>query len=150
MLSAYDKKLLNFLQTDLPISHRPFADLAEKMDSDESTVLHRLQELKRDGYLRRIGPFYSSDKLGYTGTLIALRVKPEHMGSVAEAINRYPGATHNYEREGRYNLWFTLITPDAELHDKILAEVSSLPGVEDMMDLVSRKKYKINVQFKLR
>ena len=149
MLSAFDKKLLNLLQAGLPISHRPFADIAEKIGTDEQTVLNRLRSLKRDGYLRRVGPFYSSEELGYQGTLVALKVRPECMTAVAEAINRYPGATHNYEREGEYNLWFTLLTPDDGKRDEILQEVSALPGVEGMMDLISRKKYKINVQFNL-
>ena len=88
--------------------------------------------------------------MGYEGTLVALQVNPDCMESVAEAVNRYPGATHNYEREGKYNLWFTLLTPNPELSRKILGEVRALPGVRDMMNLVSRKKYKINVQFKLK
>ena len=150
MLTSFDKSLLNLLQTNLPISHRPFAELAEKLGSDEPTVLARLRTLKHDGYLRRIGPFFDSNRLGYEGTLVALRVEPAAIPSVAEAINRYPGATHNYEREGKYNLWFTLLTPDPELSQKILGEVRALPGVEDMLNLVSRKKYKINVQFKLK
>lgn len=71
------------------------------------------------------------------------------MESVAEAINRYPGATHNYEREGRYNLWFTLLTPGMDREQKILSEVRALPGVHGMLNLKANKKYKINVQFKL-
>jgi DNA-binding Lrp family transcriptional regulator len=151
MLTAFDKALLNVLQTGLPISKHPFADLAEKLDSDESIVLHRLQALKRDGYIRRIGPFFDSYKLGYAGSLIALKVTDGYMESVAVAINQYPGATHNYEREGRYNLWFTLLTPpESGLREQILTEIRALPGVVAMIDLVSKKKYKINVQFKLK
>lgn len=150
MLTSFDKSLLNLLQTNLPISHRPFAELAEKLGSDEPTVLARLRTLKHDGYLRRIGPFFDSNRLGYEGTLVALRVEPAAIPSVAEAINRYPGATHNYEREGRYNLWFTLLTPDPAMCRQILSEIRALPGVEAMMDLVARKKYKINVQFHLK
>lgn len=150
MLTAFDKALLNLLQAKLPISHHPFAELAVQLGSDENTVLHRLQELKNAGYLRRVGPFFDSNKLGYQGTLVALRVQPSNISFVASAINRYPGTTHNYEREGRYNLWFTLLTPDRQLCEKILTEIRALPGVEDMMSLVSRKKYKINVQFNLK
>ncbi len=150
MLTVFDKKLLNFLQTGLPISSHPFADIARLMDSEETVVLKRLRELKQEGYLRRIGPFFDSNKMGYQGTLVALQVQPEYMEQVATAINRYPGATHNYEREGRYNLWFTLLTPNRELCERILQQIRSLPGVEAMMNLISKKKYKINVQFKLK
>lgn len=148
-LTSFDKSLLNLLQGNLPVCSHPFAALADELGTDEQTVLARLQMLKQEGYLRRIGTFFNSNKLGYKGTLVALRVEPDKIETVAEAINRYPGATHNYEREGRYNLWFTLLTPCLETEKKILDEVEALPGVEDLLNLKANKKYKINVQFKL-
>ena len=148
-LTAFDKSLLNLLQCNLPVCSHPFAKMAEQLETDEATVITRLRELKAAGYLRRIGTFFDSNGLGYQGTLVALSVEPSEIGAVAAAINRYPGATHNYEREGKYNLWFTLLTPSVEKEKNILAEVRSLRGVEDMLPLKAKKKYKVNVQFKL-
>ena len=148
-LTSFDKSLLNLLQGNLPVCSHPFAALAEELGTDEQTVLSRVQELKAEGYLSRIGTFFDSNNLGYKGTLVALKVDPDKMQTVAEAVNRYPGATHNYEREGRYNLWFTLLSPNLETEAKILDEVQALNGVEDMLNLKANKKYKINVQFKL-
>ena len=149
-LTTFDKALLNLLQGNLPVCSRPFAELAAQLGTDEATVLTRLRWLKQAGYLRRIGTFFNSARLGYVGTLVALQVDEDHMQSVAEAVNQYVGATHNYEREGEYNLWFTLLTQTPEQERTILREVRALPGVHGMMNLKSRKKYKINVQFKLR
>ncbi len=148
-LTAFDKEMLNLLQGHLPVCSRPFARLAEELGTEEDVVLSRLQVLKEEGYLRRIGTFFDSNKLGYHGTLVALRVEPDKLSEVAGVINGYPGATHNYEREGRYNLWFTLLTPDEKQEKNIISEVTSLPGVEDVLNLKAHKKYKINVQFKL-
>ncbi|MBQ1509592.1 MAG: Lrp/AsnC family transcriptional regulator, partial [Selenomonadaceae bacterium] len=78
-LSAFDKALLNVLQGNLPLCSHPFAALAEQLGTDEDTVLDRLRTLKREGYLRRIGTFFDSNRLGYRGTLVALQVSPEHM-----------------------------------------------------------------------
>ena len=119
------------------------------LDTTEEHVLSRLDDLKREGYLRRIGTFFNSEQLGYHGTLIALRVAEDHLADVAQAVNRYAGATHNYEREGDYNLWFTLLTPSRHAEEKILADIAALPGVEGHMSLKANKRYKINVQFKL-
>ncbi len=148
-LSSFDKELLNLVQGSLPVCSRPFAQMAEQLGTDEETVLTHLKDLKREGYLRRIGTFFNSGRLGYHGTLVALRVEEDKMSPVAEAVNRYPGVTHNYERTGKYNLWFTLTTPNPETEQEILSEVRALPGVDDMMNLHAQKKYKINVQFKL-
>jgi len=148
-LSNFDKALLNILQGEIPICSHPFAEMARRLDTDEGTVLARVRELKSAGFLRRIGTFFDSNRLGYQGTLVALKVEPSEICAVAEAVNKYPGATHNYEREGVYNLWFTLLTPSSEYESKILTEIRSLRGVEDMLKLKANKKYKINVQFKL-
>ncbi len=148
-LSSFDKELLNLLQGNLPVCGHPFAVLGEQLGTDEATVLERLRKLKEEGYLRRIGTFFDSNRLGYRGTLVALKVSSDRMKTVAEAINLYPGATHNYEREGRYNLWFTLLSPDAEHEKRVLDEIRAMPGVDDMLNLKAKKKYKINVQFRL-
>lgn len=150
MLTSSDKKILNAIQADLPLSSHPFADLAKTVNLSEKEVINRLQFLKKNGYIRRIGPFFDSVKLGYTGTLIALHVKKEYMESVVAAVNAFSGATHNYEREGKYNLWFTLLTPSDEVRTAIIHKINNLPGVEEVMNLVSHKKYKVNVKFNLK
>lgn len=149
-LTRFDKELLNLLQGKIQLTSRPFKAMADELGCDEKTVIDRVNLLKKEGYVRRIGAFFNSDKLGYRGTLIALKVKPELMEETAMAINKYPGITHNYEREGDYNLWFTLLTPSDDVRAKILGEIRALPGVEKSMDLSARRKYKINVQFQLR
>ncbi len=148
-LSAFDKALLNLLQSDIPICSHPFAALAERLCTDEQTVINRLRELKDAGCLRRIGTFFDSTSLGYHGVLVALAVEPTAVETVAKFINRCSGITHNYEREGQFNLWFTLLTPSVEVEREILDEIAALDGVRDMIRLKSNKKYKVNVQFKL-
>lgn len=149
-LTGFDKALLNLLQGKIQLTSRPFKVMADELGCDEATVLERINLLKKEGYVRRIGSFFNSDKLGYRGTLIALKVKPELMEETALAINKYSGITHNYEREGEYNLWFTLLTPSDDVRSKIMGEITALPGVEKIMDLSARRKFKINVQFMLR
>ncbi len=148
-LSLFDKSLLNLLQGNIPVCSRPFAEMAKILGTDEKRVISRLRELKSAGYLRRIGTFFDSGKLGYRGTLVALEVLPEELETVARFVNAFSGATHNYEREGRYNLWFTLLTPTPELEKEILSKIKSMRGVKDMLSLKANKKYKVDVQFKL-
>ena len=149
MHTLFDKALLNIVQTGLPIAKRPFKVLAEKLDSDELTVLDRLRYLKKNGYIRRIGPFFDSHKLGYAGTLVAVKVDPQALEEVACKINNYSGVTHNYEREGEYNLWFALLAPNKEKQHQILAEIESVPGVIKLISLPATKKFKVSVQFTL-
>ena len=149
-LTDLDKKLLNLLQGKLQLVSRPFRLIGQELGMSEEQVITRLQLLKEAGYIRKIGAFFNSDELGYRGTLVALKVREGLMEETALFINQFPGITHNYQREGEYNLWFTLITPNERLRQDILGQIGALPGVEAVMDLSARKKYKINVQFKLK
>jgi siroheme decarboxylase len=149
MLSEFDKRLLNIIQSDIPLTSRPFAVIASRIGADEATVIESLNRLKQEGYIRRIGPFFDSERLGYVSTLIALKVDESQLPAVAEAVNACPGVTHNYEREASYNLWFTLLSPDRAAEERTLSRLAGLPGVLRMLNLPATRKYKVNVQFTL-
>lgn len=149
MLTAFDKRLLNIIQTDLPLESRPFAVLAQRLETEESVVIERLIFLKEQGFIRRIGPFFDSTKLGYIGTLVALEVETAQIPQVATVINSNYGVTHNYEREGNLNLWFTLFSHNIEAQDTTLDKVSKLPGVVRLINLPATQKFKVSVQFTL-
>lgn len=148
-MNEFDKSLLNMLQDSLPVCSRPYAALAERLGVSETQVLDRIRALKAEGFIRRIGTFFDSEHLGYAGTLIALSVADYQMAEVAEFVNKYAGVTHNYERDGEFNLWFTLLTQNKAEERQILDEIRVLPGVRKMMNLPSTQKYKINVTFRL-
>lgn len=156
-LTDFDKALLNKIQTDLPIASHPFALVAKELGVEEDTVLNRLQELKAEGYIRKMGAFFNSEELGYVGTLVAVKVNPDFIGAVAGKINTYDGVTHNYERyvegvsglAGQFNLWFTLIVDNEAIRTKILDEIRALPGVEQLENLPAIQKYKVSVRFSL-
>ncbi len=149
MLTAFDKSLLNIIQTDLSFEKRPFALVAKKLGTTEAIVIERLKFLKEQGFIRRIGPFFDSTKLGYIGTLVALEVKEECLAQVAGVINSYYGVTHNYEREADLNLWFTLLTPNLLKQDEILETIRNLDGVVRLLNLPATQKFKVSVQFSL-
>lgn len=150
MLTEQEIRLLEIVQKGIPLVDRPYLQIAEEMGITEMKVIETIKKLQAEGYIRRIGGFFSSKQLGYQGELIALEVQPQHVAAVARFINKYPGVTHNYERTGRYNLWFTLIAATKEYRDEVCQEITNLPGVEAMLRAAARKQYKIKAQFKLR
>jgi len=112
-------------------------------------VIDRLCRLKDAGYIRRIGPFFDSGRLGYLSTLVALEVAQAVMPQVVAEVNACLGVTHNYEREGTYNLWFTLLSTDKASQEETLERIAGLPGVKRMLILPATKKFKVNVHFTL-
>ena len=93
------------LQQGLPICSRPFADLAEFLNSDEETVLREVEELKRAGVIRRVCALINYRALGRTSTLVAAHIGQENLQAVVEAVNFLESVSHNYLRNHYYNLW---------------------------------------------
>lgn len=110
-MDSEDKRILSLLQTEFPVVARPFDALAERLGTEPAALVARVRRLAEGGVIRRIGPVFDSRRLGYTSTLAAARVPAERLAEVAERVSRLPGVTHNYERQGDYNLWFTLTAP---------------------------------------
>ena len=149
MLSELEKKILNAVQENFPLVPRPYEAIAKNLRMDEKALIEKLTSLNERGYLKRIGAYFDSEALGYRGALVALRVAPELLPSVAEAVNQYDVITHNYEREGEYNLWFTVQTENPSERNAILKKIGAFPGVESILLMPTDKKYKARVQFRL-
>ena len=74
-----DKKLLNILQKEFPLTERPFLAVAEKCGLSEEEVINRVQKLKDAGIIRRIGAVFSGSHLDRVSTLCAARVPEEKL-----------------------------------------------------------------------
>lgn len=148
-LSELDKQVLNLLQTGLPLEARPFHVMAKRLGLSEDALLAQLRRLQESGYIRRLGPFFDSSRLGYVSTLIAVQVDEEHLAAVAQWVSRHHGVTHNYQRTGAYNLWFTLITPGLAEQTLFLSRLARQAGVRDILNLPATRRYKVNVVFNL-
>ncbi|MEQ8215956.1 MAG: Lrp/AsnC family transcriptional regulator, partial [Smithellaceae bacterium] len=69
-----DKKLLNILQKEFPLTERPFQAVAENCGVSEEEVSGRIQKEKDEGGVRRIGAVFSGSNLDRVSTLCAARV----------------------------------------------------------------------------
>jgi len=144
-MDEIDKKLLNLMQHEISIDKRPFKLLGEKLYITEKDVLSRINKLKEEGLIRRVGGIFDSRKLGYTSTLCAAKVPENKINEVAACINEYCEVTHNYLREDEYNMWFTVITHSQESLNDILKEIKEKTTLSEIMSLPSIKLFKVKV-----
>ena len=70
------------------------------------------------------------------------------MESFCELVNAEKGVTHNYEREHKYNIWFTFIGPSREYIQKRLDSITAKTGVP-ILNLPATRLFKIRVNFKM-
>lgn len=144
-MDAIDKKLLNLMQNEIPIDKRPFKILGKKLFLTENQVLQRINKLKNEKIIRRIGGIFNSREIGYASTLCAAKVPENKIEEAASYINRYEEVTHNYIREDEYNMWFTIIThSDGNLHT-IIQEIKTQMNLADIISLPSIKLFKVKV-----
>jgi DNA-binding Lrp family transcriptional regulator len=142
-----DRTILNRIQSEFPMTSRPFLTIAQELGLDEDEVIERIKDLKKQGIIRRIGANFVPNKLGFVSTLCAARVPEEKIPKFAETVNRYPGVTHNYRRDHEFNIWFTIIAESREYIETCLKEIASETGVTEILNLPATNVYKIKAQF---
>jgi DNA-binding Lrp family transcriptional regulator len=148
-MDEIDKKILNILQKEFPLVEQPFRIVAEKCGISEDETISRVQKMKYEGIIRRIGAVFDGAKLGRVSTLCAARVPEEKIKSFVQTVNANKNVTHNYRRNNEYNIWFTVSAATSEELEAFLTEVKEKTGVTDIMDMRVVRTFKINASFDL-
>lgn len=149
-LSSTDaNSLAKALQSGLPFVHEPFAELGRELGLSEADVLAQLREWSADGKLREISGVLEGSALGYDSALVAGTVPEEDLERVVEVVNAHPTVTHDYLREHRLNLWFTIAVPETMGLDRSLDLLAREAGVSRFHALRRTDTYKIGVRFDL-
>ena len=127
-MDEVDRILVNVLQDGVAVCEHPFAPLAEMLDTDERSIVARIEKLLDDGILSRFGPMYNAERLGGAFSLCAVSAPPERFEEIAGQVNAHPEVAHNYEREHALNMWFVLATETAERIAEVASEIESETG----------------------
>ena len=146
-LSAFEKRLCNALQSGLPIKKRPYAEIGRALGSNEDATLKQTRELVKRGIIRRIGAVVNWRAIGKASTLVAAAcASGENLKRVVAAVKAMEGVSHNYLREHRYNLWFTLQADSQKNIEAILGDLSQRFGVA-FHGLPVERTFKLDVRF---
>jgi siroheme decarboxylase len=146
-MDTTDRALLNAIQNEFPIDVHPYAILGKLVGTSEEDAFLRIQHLRQQGIIRRVGGVFDSRRLGYFSTLCAAKVSEEKIPILAQLLNTIPGVTHNYVRNHDYNIWFTLIARSEEAAERIIQTIRNNLGIPEVFSLPATRLYKINVNF---
>jgi len=149
-LDRLDCELLHALQTAFPLVESPFAALGEGLGLTEGQVIERVKRLKALGLIRELSAIFDSQRLGYRSLLVAMEVEPHRLSSVGKAVSEQPGVSHNYARDHRYNLWFTLTVPPGQDPFAQARNIHIATGAKSLLLLPVLRRFKIGVSFDLR
>ena len=142
-----DQRLLNILQSDFPLSREPWREIGEKAGISEDEVLSRVAALKKKNVVRQVGAIFDTRRLGYKSMLVAMRFPEDKLDAAAHLLNGHPGISHNYARDGQFNLWFTLAVPPGVEIEEEVERLGRATGSEATRLLPTIRFFKIGVNF---
>lgn len=146
-MELIDRELLNVIQTGFPLTGRPYREIGEQLGIDEAEVLDRIAALKKANVVRQISAIFDTRRLGYSSSLVAMRLREDEIEEAARIVNRHPGVSHNYGRDGYFNLWFTLAVPPGEDLDAVMERMAKETGALATRALPTIRFFKIGVNF---
>ena len=109
-----DRRIVLATQSGLPIVAEPYRHVAEQLGITTQMLMDRLEVMKQDNRIRRIGAIPNHYKLGYTANGMSVwDVSDEIINEVGEQIGNLDMVTHCYQRprflpEWPYNLFAML------------------------------------------
>jgi len=106
--------ILRIVQSNLPDSLTPYADIAREAGTDEAEVIALLARLKQEGAIRRFGASIKHQKTGWThNVMVAWRVDEALADAAGEIAAKHPNISHCYYRPTSAPDWpyafFTMI-----------------------------------------
>jgi len=146
-LTDRDKRLIYFIQGDLPVVPRPFARLAEKVGLTEDQVIGRLKAFEKAGLIRRFGATLFHQRTGYpANVMVAWQVPPERIEEVGQKLSSFKAVSHCYQRRTAPDWPFNLYTmvhglSEADCRQTAARMARQVPGLPHQL-LFSREELK--------
>ena len=146
-LTDRQKKIIRALQGDIPISERPFADIARSVDISEEDLLETVREFKEKKAIRRFGATLKHQKVGYSANAMsAWNVSSDQVEALGKLLASLPQVTHCYERppasDWPYNLYAMIHCKSVKKCEEIAKEIALETGIKDYVLLFSSKENK--------
>jgi len=147
LLQHDDKKLIQQIQGDLPLSLTPYSVLAQKIGWPEKKVIQRIRFLKKLGIIRRFGAILRHQKAGYLGNaLVVWKVPTELISPFSQLISNFPAVSHCYLRptfpDWPYNLYTMVHGPTIKDCYFLAQKISQTTGVKEYRVLPSSREFK--------
>jgi len=105
-LDTIDRRLVVATQGGLPLTSRPYLEVARKLGLSERDVVARLRRLLDSGAIRRIGAVPNHYRLGYRANGMSVWDLPdEEIGRLGPMIGALDFVSHAYHRPRHPPLW---------------------------------------------
>ena len=147
MLSDTEKKVIASIQGDIPITERPYLEIARNLDIPEDDLLGILKDLCDRGIIRRFGATLRHQKSGYeANAMTAWIVDDDRIEEIGRKMSSFKQVSHCYRRnptpEWPYNLYTMIHARDEDSCREIARKMAEATAVNTYSLLFSRKELK--------
>ncbi|MEA3279868.1 MAG: winged helix-turn-helix transcriptional regulator [Thermodesulfobacteriota bacterium] len=147
MLTKLEKKILASIQGDIPITERPYLEIAEQLGISEDTFLKKLKDLCDRGVIRRFGATIRHQKSGFkANAMVAWKVEEKRIIEVGKKMASFREVSHCYRRNPNgnwpYNLYTMIHATDEEACRETARKISEAASVKTYTLLFSREELK--------
>ena len=147
MLTELEKNIITAIQGDIPITERPYLEIAEKLGISEDQLLKQLSALCRTGVIRRFGATLRHQKSGFeANAMAAWQVDGNRIAGVGEKMASYAAVSHCYRRnptdQWPYNLYTMVHAKDEASCREIVRKMSMETAIKTYTLLFSRRELK--------
>jgi DNA-binding Lrp family transcriptional regulator len=128
-LPEEDLRLIEAIQRGLPISARPYAEIAQSLCMEEADVIARLRSLQDGGVIKRMGVVVRHRQLGYRANgMVVWDIPDDKVDELGLCMGKFEFVTLCYQRPRRlpdwpYNLFCMIHGCD---HEAVLHNVAQL------------------------
>ncbi len=106
MINPEDLELIIALQHGLPLVSRPYAELGKSLGLSEQDVIQRLQYLKQQGLIKRLGVIVKHKKLGYAANaMVVFDIPDQQVAQMGQRISQFEFINLCYRRPRHDKLW---------------------------------------------
>ena len=136
-LDETDRQLIELTQEGLPLTHRPYNDLAEQLSISAEEVMQRMQVMLDNGVIRRIAVVPNHYRLGFRANgMTVWDVPDEKVSEYGKKIGALDFVSHCYHRprhlpEWSYNMFAMVHGPDKESVKDHIAAIAEILGEDN-------------------
>lgn len=146
-LTGLEKKIIALIQANIPVTKRPFLELAKQINVEEEVVLKTLRKLHKEGTIRRLGVTIRHQISGYeANAMVAWQVDEDRIDDVGKMMASFEGVSHCYSRkplkEWPYNLYTMIHAKTEKACHKLAEAMSAMTSVKNYTLLFSRDELK--------
>lgn len=147
MLTELEKKVISSIQGDMPITEKPYAQLAETIGISEDKFLQILQGLSDKGIIRRFGATLRHQKSGFNANaMIAWIAEEKDVEEIGTKMAEFKEVSHCYRRDPApdwpYNVYTMVHAKTEEECHETAQRISDITGVKKYSLLFSKKELK--------